>query len=318
MQPTESEIFIIISAVVSVFCFPEAVSKLRVRPSRSLIRHCVNLPQIPLAGMFTMKGSFRATLKCSDPKQDISLNAPGYRGVLMCDPHSDFHFDFRNLWKPDCHPRKMPAKIRTKARFVYMISQCSGKVRTDAESSITDRFQQYVESVNDPCGAGQTVCLVNVQFSCGTSGDGVTSGLAYQLEAHFSLTTNYVISNNLQFYTNVTQDIRRRLGCDWRGYLEQAQHAMWHIDNTHLVFVSVSSWKGTCEEYANSLGTDLEVDGVLTCRGCSEKYFMSNDKCKPCKYDEYSRPFSSKCAPCPSEILWTDRLRMEDLCYIRP
>ncbi|KAK3754130.1 hypothetical protein RRG08_024203 [Elysia crispata] len=285
---------------------------------KTLIRDCMHLPRIPLHALYTVRGSFKAVLKCADSKRDISLNGPGTQGVLVCSPHSDINYDFDNMWMPQCNLRKTPAKIKITGRFVYMLHACDAKTMAAIEFTIRNLTKTYFMDVHEPCGTKKKLCNGSVQFFCGISGMKHLANYRYQFEAQFQLTTDYNPSQGLNVYRNVAQDIRRRAGCDTYGQLERVHRAMWEVGHSHLAYVYVSSWRGTCEEHANSLGTDLEVDGVLTCRGCSEKYFLNNEQCLPCPYNHYSESFAASCKRCPDESLWIDRLKLEDLCYIRP
>ncbi|RUS84161.1 hypothetical protein EGW08_008089 [Elysia chlorotica] len=287
--------------------------------NRTVIRHCINFPHfIPLNAVFSVRGSFQARLKCLDPNQDISLDTVELKGILICRPFSDINYDFYKILPPECKAHKIPAEIRITNRFIYNVRDCRSETIQSISALMTDRTQTYITNIDKPCGEGQRTCQSNFDYLCGISEEEHKKGYPYQLEVHNRVLTEYQPKQGLEFYRQLAQDIRNRVGCDESGQLLPDNRHKWENGLSHLVNVYVSSWVGTCSEHLYTRGTDLEVDGVLTCRGCPGKHYLYYKQCRLCEYGEYSKPPANKCMRCPHESLWTDTEKMEDLCFVRP
>ncbi|GFR77901.1 hypothetical protein ElyMa_003980600 [Elysia marginata] len=280
-------------------------------PVNSSALDCLDMPPIPFHATFSVWGKFRAVLRCPDKHEDIALNTPGENGVLYCDPHSPFNYDLRKVSRPTCNPKLVPAQIHIPVILSYLVPTCQGPIWETIKADIRHLLDQRLVQVPLPCGAGQAPCLADVYFICRGNWAVPHTKLNSHVEVQFSLTTKFFPEKGSEFYAAVIQKTRERAALE--------QPTSWQVENTRLLYHVVRSWTGTCNKYQNTLGTDLELSGVLTCRGCPRKYILRKNKCEPCRYNTYTHaPFQTVCNLCPPEQLWTNREDMINLCYVRP
>ena len=294
---------------------------LTLTPGRVSGLDCVRLPPIPSRSAFSLSGGFRAILTCPRDHQDIALNTPG-QGILFCDPHSPFNFDLKRIHRPVCNPRIVPKEIQVSVRLNFLVPACQGGTADTIKAAIRRVLDQKFLSMEAPCGAGQTECRPNLSVACANNTAVSTSKFRFHLEAIYSLRTRYLPTRGNAFYRQVVEKLRQRAGFtyqEWPDSLDLPEGSPWAVNNTKLIQRAIISWTGTCEEHANTRGTNLELDGVLTCRGCPRKYVLRPGGCEPCEFNAYTRdPFQSHCEVCPPERYWKNRDDMIDLCYTRP
>ena len=285
----------------------------------SLALDCVKFPPIPSHGTFSVSGGFQATLICADPEEDVALNAPGENGILFCDPHSTFNYDLQQVKRPICNPMVVPSKIKLPVLLGYLVKTCDGELWETFKAELRRLINKRFVQVPKPCGARQTPCIADLSFICRENWAVPSDKLKFHAEAHFSLTTAYLPQKGLHFYSRIVQETRERAAFTVGSKLTAEKEAMWLVNDTKLIDYNIRSWIGTCEEHKNTVGTNLERVGTLTCRGCSRKYVLNVDQCEPCRYNAYTRvPFQTYCEKCPPEIFWKNKQEMIDMCFTRP
>ncbi|GFN94893.1 hypothetical protein PoB_002139900 [Plakobranchus ocellatus] len=281
---------------------------------------CIDLPPIPFRGSFSVTGYFVGNLRCPQADMDIAFNSPGDHGVLLCDPHSPFNYDITTAKRPHCHRKVVPRNITMPVVLSYLVTTCKSP-SLDRFKNLTKRLLEVnFLNVSEPCGVGQKQCFAYVSYRCGRNYAFPKSSSSHLFEARFFLETKYKPNVGDVFYSRVIEGTRKRVGHSEDGQFTNLTEQMWWLAPlATLAKLSVSSWKASCEFLPRSVGTDLELDGVIRCRGCSKKYVLVDGECLPCLFDFYTMgPFENTCHPCPPQWQWRDREIMLDLCYTRP
>ncbi|CAL1538255.1 unnamed protein product [Lymnaea stagnalis] len=95
----------------------------------------------------------------------------------------------------------------------------------------------------------------------------------------------------------------------------------WSVESTELNFIEFGSWKATCEQYPNTIGSDLALHRVVSCRGCGVSFWFDviRGKCHQCPFNYYTTgPYATECVVCPPDSQWGNaRKTMIQLCYGR-
>lgn len=280
---------------------------------------CINLPNQPLHGKFTITGQFIMRIKCLAPNTDLPMNAAGSGGVLICDPNGKDLTELPPLYDPPCLEYKKPKEVHIPVTLTYTSDTCDTANITSVENALSQLQSNNLKSLRTICGTQLTCFYTTADVECANNYNFIQQGGSKQIDATFKIHANYEQTLSNSFYLNVLKDIRKNMFATDQGISGTAQ--LWNIHGIQFVYADITAWTASCSGFNRTSGSNLAIHGIASCRGCpNHTLHYAGDRCDPCPFNHYTTTdFASKCVLCPPEYKWgASREKWIKICYERP